>query len=535
MSASANRPDVPSRALPPGPWSIARQQGEDTAPAYILQPSRSAACGRYSIRSPCAAHPGQFPTRRSDMADYSFGYGGIGSGLDISAIVNQLVAADRAPQNARLNTLESNTKFKLSGLGSVTSAFSSLTTALDSLQKVDALGARTVSSTMLSVAAGNPGNANATTDPVLTPTAGRNTPVGSYQVEVHTLASAHKLLGSGTETGMKFSAGTLRVQIGEASVEVAVQADATLADIRSAINDAAGKHGVQAALLTSDNGHHLSIGSAKTGAENAISIQVVEGGSNLHSLIDGLEEQSPATDARVSIDGLVTTSASNTISDAVPGMTLALKQAGTSRVDVKADPAGSRAAVDGFVKAYNAALKAIGAATTYNAETKTPSSLTGDAQMRGAAAQLRGVMGELLAGLAEQGLDAKTLGLQTQGHPNPDGTLILDATKFNEAMTANSAQVIAAFTGENGLAAKVNDVVKSYVGTDGALTLRTKGLNDQLKDVARQREALDVRMDAAAKRYRTQFVALDSLMAQMTTTSSALAQQLTNLSAQTQR
>lgn len=465
------------------------------------------------------------------MADYSFGYGGIGSGLDISGIVNQLVAADRAPQNARLNTLESATKFKLSGLGSVSSAFDALKTALDNLQKVDALGARTVTSTTLSVASGT--MPNGTADSVLTPTAGRNTPVGSYEVEVQSLATAHKLLGAGTEVGTKFGAGTLRVAIGETSVDITVKADATLADIRSAINDAAGKHGVQAAVLTSDAGHHLSLGSAKTGAANAINIQMLTGGSDLQALVGGLAEQSPAADARVSIDGLVTTSASNTISDAVPGMSLVLKQTGTSRVEVKTDPAGSRAAVDNFVKAYNAALKAIGTATTYNAETKTPSSLTGDAQMRGAASQLRNVMNDLLGGLAEQGLDAKTLGLQTQGYPNPDGTLVLDATKFNEAMAANSASVIAAFTGENGLAAKLNTAVKGYVGTDGAFSLRTKGLNDQLKDVTRQREALDVRMEAAAKRYQAQFVALDSLMAQMTTTSTALAQQLANLSAQT--
>lgn len=465
------------------------------------------------------------------MADYSFGYGGIGSGLDISGIVNQLVAADRAPQNARLNTLESATKFKLSGLGTVSSAFDALKTALDNLQKVDALGARTVSSTTLSVASGT--MPTGATDAVLTPTAGRNTPVGTYEVEVQSLATAHKLLGAGTEVGTKFGAGTLRVAIGETSVDIAVKPDATLADIRSAINDAAGKHGVQAALLTSDAGHHLSLGSAKTGAANAISIQMLDGGSDLQALVGGMSEQSPAADARVSIDGLVTTSASNTITDAVPGMSLVLKQTGTSRVEVKTDPAGSRAAVDNFVKAYNAALKAIGTATTYNAETKTPSSLTGDAQMRGAASQLRSVMNDLLGGLAEQGLDAKTIGLQTQGYPNPDGTLVLDATKFNEAMAANSSAVIAAFTGENGLAAKLNAAVKGYVGTDGAFTLRTKGLNDQLKDVTRQREALDVRMDAAAKRYRTQFVALDSLMAQMTSTSTALAQQLANLSAQT--
>lgn len=465
------------------------------------------------------------------MADYSFGYGGIGSGLDISLIVNQLVAADRAPMDARLNKLESTTKFKLSGLGSVATAFDALKTSLDALQKPDALGARTVTSTALSTASG--AAPSGTTDSVLTPTVGRSTPVGSYEVEVQSLATAHKLLGDGVEAGTKFGAGTLRVAIGETSVEIPVKADSTLSDIRSAINDAAGQHGVQAALLTSDDGQHLSVGSAKTGAANAIRVEVVDGGTDLHGLVDTLKAQSPATDARVSIDGLVTTSASNTIADAVPGLTLTIKQIGTSRVEVKSDPGGSRAAVDNFVKAFNGAIGAITAATTYNRETDTPSSLTGDAQMRGAASQLRSVMSELLGSLAEQGLDAKTLGLQTKGHPNPDGSLVLDATKFNEAMAANPAQIIAAFTGENGIAAKLNGVVKGYVGPEGAFTLRTKGLNDQLKDVGRQREAQEVRMAAAAERYKNQFVALDALMAQMTSTSNQLAQQLTALSAQT--
>jgi len=368
---------------------------------------------------------------------------------------------------------------------------------------------------------------------VLTPTVGRNTPTGSYEVEVHALATAHKLLGEGVEVGTTFGAGTLRVAIGETSVDVAIEVGATLADIRSAINSAAGRHGVQATLLTSDEGQHLSVGSANTGAANSIRIEVVTGGSDLENLVGGLKEQSPATDAKVSIDGLMTTSPSNTIADAVPGLTLAIKQVGTSRVEVKSDPSGSRVAVENFVKAYNAALTAITTATTYNAETNTPSSLTGDAQMRGAASQLRNIMTELLGGLAEQGLDAATLGLQTKGYPNPDGSLVLDTAKFNAAMAANPAQIIAAFTGENGVASKLNNVVKGYVGAEGAFTLRTKGLNDQLKDVTRQREALEVRSASAAERYKAQFVALDALMAQMTSTSSQLAQQLASLQAQT--
>ncbi len=459
------------------------------------------------------------------MPDYSFGYGGVGSGLDISTIVSQLVAAERAPQDARLNTLEASTRFKLSGIGSVATAFDALKTSLDGLQRADALGARTATST-----AGT-GNVNGT-DPVLRATAGRNTPIGRYQVEVESLASAHKLVGDGVAVGTTFGAGTLRVSIGDESVEVAINDKSTLADVRSAINEAAGRHGVQAALLTSDQGHHLSVGSSKTGAAHAISIELVDGGSDLAGLLDGLSEQSAASDARISIDGLVTTSDSNRIVDAVPGLTLNLREPGRSSVEVTADPSASRAAVEGFVRAYNAALQAINTATRYNAETQTSAALTGDAQMRGAAAQLRDVMGGLLSGLAAQGLDADTLGLQTRGFPNADGSLVLDAAKFDAALTNNAAQVVAAFTGENGVAGQLNAVVKQYVGTDGAFTARRNGLNNQVRDVARQREALDTRMENVARRYQAQFVALDALMAQMNTTSNYLAQQLAGLAAQ---
>lgn len=461
------------------------------------------------------------------MADYSFGYGGIGSGLDISTIVSQLVAAERAPQDARLNKLEASAKFKLSGLGGIASAFDTLSTALKTLQRADSLGARKVDTVSAGGTAG-PGDA------ALSATVAGNTPIGRYQVEVHALATAHKLVGGGIDTGTTFGAGVLRMEIGGASLEIAIEAGATLADVRSAINDAAGSHGVQAALLTSDDGHHLSIAGSRTGAENAISLTVQEGGGDLHALVDGLQERSPAADARVSIDGLTVTSANNAITDAVPGLALQLRQTGSATVEVSADPSGSRAAVESFVKAYNGALDAIAKATSYNSETRTPSALTGDAQVRGAASQLRGAMGGLLAELAAQGFDAGTLGLQTRGFPDADGSLVLDAAKFDAAMRDDASGIIAAFTGEDGIAARLNVVVGGYVGSDGAFTVRNDGLNDQIKDVGLRREALDTRMENVARRYQNQFVALDTLMAQMSTTSNYLAQQLSMLSMQSQ-
>lgn len=458
------------------------------------------------------------------MSDYSFGYGGIGSGLDISTIVSQLVAAERAPQDSRLNKLEAAAKFKLSGLGSISSAFDKLKTALDNLQKPDAFGAR-----KLTVV---PGGGSDT--PALAATAGRSTPVGRYRIEVLELASAHKLVSAGVEPGTALGAGSLHLEIGGESVQIAVEAGATLADLRSAINAAAAGHGIQAALLTSDHGHHLSIAGSRAGADHAISITVTEGGDNLRALVDGLQERAPAADARVTIDGLPTTASGNTIADAVPGLTIELLQTGTSTVEVSADPAGSRAALQEFVNAYNGALAAVRNATSYNADTGTPSSLTGDAQVRGAASQLRGVMGGLLAELAAQGLDAGTLGLQTRGFPDADGSLVLDATVFDAAMRDNAGAIVAAFTGPDGLAARLGATVGGYVGSDGAFTARTAGFNDQIKDVANRREALDARMENVARRYQAQFVALDSLMAQMSTTSNFLAQQLNMLTMQAQ-
>ena len=110
---------------------------------------------------------------------------------------------------------------------------------------------------------------------------------------------------------------------------------------------------------------------------------------------------------------------------------------------------------------------------------------------------------------------------------------MLDATKFDGAMTANPEKIRQAFTGDTGLAAKLQTMVSSYIGKEGAFTLRTDTLNAQVKDVTNQRASLDKRMEAVGARYKAQFVALDSMISQMNTTSSALSQQLAALTAQT--
>jgi len=321
--------------------------------------------------------------------------------------------------------------------------------------------------------------------------------------------------------------------VGTETLSIDIAQDSTLADVRSAINTAAASKAVQASVLTSNDGQYLSISSGKTGAANTLSLSLAQGGSDLQALVSGLVERTPAADARVKIDGLEITASANKITDAVPGLTLDLKTLGTSTVTVSGDATANRKVVQDFVTAYNAAIAAIGATTKYDAANDAPSALTGDAQIRSAASQLRGALGNLLGDLAKQGLDAKTLGLQTKGYPSSDGSLVLDTAKFDALMASSPEKVRAALTGDGGFADKLLTTVGGYVGTEGAFTQRTNGLNAQLKDVAARRTALDARMEAVGNRYKAQFIAMDSMVAQLNSTSSYLAQQLAALAAQT--
>lgn len=453
------------------------------------------------------------------MADYSLGYGGIGSGLDITGMVEQLVAADRKPADARLNRIETGAKFKISALGTVTSAFGTLETALKALKASDAFDARTV---------------KVGTDTILGATVGKGTPSGAYTIEVLDLASANKWMANQpVAADQTFGAGKLTLTVAGQAIEIDIAEGARLVDVRSAINDAARSKGVQASVVTSNAGQFLSVASDKSGAANGISLAFTSGGSDLQGLVGSMEERVPAADARISIDGLEVTASSNKITDAVPGLTLDLKTEGTSTINVSSDIAASRKLMQDFVTAYNGVIAAIANTTKYDAENNTPSALTGDAQMRSASGQLRSQLTSMLGELASQGLDAKTLGLQTKGYPSSDGSLVLDAAKFDALMASDPEKVRSAFTGDTGFANKLQTMVSSYIGKEGALTLRSDSLNAQVKDVAKQRTALDARMEAVGNRYKAQFVAMDSMVGQLNTTSSYLAQQLAALAAQT--
>jgi flagellar hook-associated protein 2 len=109
-----------------------------------------------------------------------------------------------------------------------------------------------------------------------------------------------------------------------------------------------------------------------------------------------------------------------------------------------------------------------------------------------------------------------------------DGTLQLDNAKLTSVIN-DSEKDLGSLFATNGFAVKLDKLVDGMLKNNGLIDGRLDGISDTIKDIGKQREMLGRRLEDVEKRYRTQFTALDTMIASMTQTSTFLQQQLSNL------
>lgn len=437
----------------------------------------------------------------------------IGSGLDIPTIVAQLVAAERAPTANRINSAGTAATAKLSALGNIKSGLSNLQTALEALGK----------------SASNPAFKSSVAEGAgFSASIGTGAVAGSYSIEVASLAQAQKLTSGAFGKEDAVGDGTLSIAWGDSSLDVEIAEGSTLSDIAAAINKAAGGKGVSASVITADDGQHLVLNATDSGTEGALTLTTTGGNGGLSALTwdgtaGGLSQTQAATDAVVRVDGFERTSSSNSIADIIPGVTLSLSKADvgmTKTLTVSQDNGPLKANVQGFVAAYNATMGVLKSSSSYNATSNTASALTGDAMVRGLQQQMRNLIGGNVSEL-------KALGISI----SKEGTLSLDAGEFDKAMAANPTAADALLGEKGSLASNLKTVLKSQLdATHGSLSLRTEGLNKQIKKLESDLDNLDARMEKVSDRYTKQFTAMDTMVARMQSTSDYLTQQLASLS-----
>lgn len=466
---------------------------------------------------------------------------GLGSGIDIGKLVSQLVAAESAPATNRLNRREGRLQTELSAIGTLKSAlseFKSSLAAMGNASRYDALKATVGDSSLFT----------ATVSSIAT--------TASYNIEVKNLAQTHSLAFTTGVADAKaaFGGGTLTIKFGGYSGgnftpstanlggEIAIAADSSLTDIAVKINEA--KLGVSASVVKNGDIYQLALNSSFTGAANSLQISV--GGEVSGRLAElaydrnvpgvGLTETQEARDAEVRINGLTITSATDTFSSAITGVTINLKSAKpgtTTQLSVARDPAAATGAVQSFVEGYNKLLETIKSLTSFNAQTQQGGPLSSDAGTRAIGAQLQRLLGETVGGPSAF-RSLSSVGISTQRN----GTLALDSGKLQAALDTDRPGVIRLLAGTEasedvaaipGVADRFTRYLDSMLASKGVLDTRIDNLNRRITGIGDDRETLNLRLQKMEQRLSRQFNAMDALVGQLSATSSFLSQQLAGM------
>ena len=439
---------------------------------------------------------------------------GSGSGIDLEGLLTKLMTAEQAPLTA-LATKVSSTNTRISSLGTLNSALASLQTAAQAMKTSAGQTAASKYSTF---------SASVADTAIATVSTTTGAAAGTYKLTDIVLATAQQITKSGVSAPT--GAGTLSIQVGSGTaISVAMDANSTLADVASAINESGA--GVTASIVTSGSSSYLTFTANDTGAANTITVTGTDtdGGSTWQtafgyssSAANSWTQKTAAADASLKIDDVAVTSASNTLTS-ISGLSINLLKAGSTTVTVTKDSTTSlTSALKAFITAYNSANSTMASLGTYNATTKVAGALQGNSTLRTAQNQVRALLFSNPTGGTSPYQLLSDIGVSVA----KDGSLSLDSTKLNKAITADFSTV-ANMVAKIGAA--YDTTLKTIVGSDGSIAAAQKSANATIKDLNNRQTTLSTRLTKIEATYRAQFTALDTLVAKMKTTSSYLTQQ----------
>lgn len=379
---------------------------------------------------------------------------GIGSGLLTSDLVDQLVEAERAASDLRLDAKSARVEAKISAYGELRTVLEGLQSSITSLA---------LSSTI------QKSSATSSDTSVLTATTNSTAEPGSYRIEVDEIATAHSLaskqydsvddtIGTGTLT---FNFGTTTYDGSDnylsftqdpdkTSAEIEITSENnTVGGIRDAINNA--DIGVSASVVYDGTGYRLLLTSEETGEATSMEI-TVSGDAGLQSLAynaaqndpsSNMEETQKGADAELRINGLSVTSETNTLDQVVKGVSINLTESSASGVTLTVQRDVSQIAdkIDTFVEKYNEYKTIYDELSKYNPAEEIGGILLGDNVLRTIQGQLRAGLSEVVTGLTGSSYSSLIeIGISTD--QNDNFNLVFNRTKFEEAMKNDAQSVV---------------------------------------------------------------------------------------------
>ena len=454
---------------------------------------------------------------------------GIGSGLDLESIIKASVDAENVPKMNAFAKKDKSLEVELSSIGEIKSALSKLQDTIKKLADPDNFNKRIANITQPTSDDGDLVSVTPTKD--ITP--------GNFKIEVVALAQGSRAtsnagLFTATDDVVTASGGTLSFAAGDKSFDLTLDAGATLADLRDAINDSDDNFGVTANIINTGTESKLVLTSSVSGAGNDLVITNdnaeldnvstdANGGASGSGGI-GISDDNKAKSAVIKVDGIEITNDTNTFKDAVQDMTITAKRQSvdgeTAKLAVSYDRESVTTLIDEFIANYNNAIGQLGL------QSRVGKPLNSDATIRTLSSQMVNMLSTNLtdAGPFTSIFDIG-LGVDKKGYLEKS-TLV---RSLNTAMDENFDNIGKAFAGENGVAKQFESFLDNYVSSKGILKQREDNLNTQVTDLEDDVLKHEFRMSELEGRLRKQYAGLDVLLAQMQSTQQYLGAQLASL------
>jgi flagellar hook-associated protein 2 len=370
---------------------------------------------------------------------------------------------------------------------------------------------------------------------------------GTFAFEIQQLAKADTKVSSrlnSTDTdliGLSSTDFTLNVGASSETISVdlsgATDNNSAMQAVADAINTSGLSDKVQASILRETSGTvRLSIRAKETGSGNIISFSDANTGSNdfLAEVLQfttaggsdngaiyagaggGRVFATSALDAQFTIDGLSFTRTSNTVNDAITGLSISLRRTTTQQEELKIEPslADARKEVDDFLAAFNKVNSEVRSRSFLNASTGNRGPLYSDRVFRELTVQLRNTVfaqvdigGETLS-LADIGIEANTDGSLKVGNTTLLESFLRDNPQKVQALFSKSGEPVVA---DNGLAVQLQNVVERFIGNDGLVNSITNSIDSRISFLDDRIKAQDTFLAQRRKILKDQYSRLEVL------------------------
>jgi len=439
---------------------------------------------------------------------------GAGGGVLTQDLLDQLKEADQAQYVTPLDTRKTAETKKQDAFNIINAYMDNVASSLKSLGEYGVFESRVTSSS---------------NEDAATVSAAESSDIQDFSIEVLNLATKEieqsGAFASKTST-IATGSGKLELTVGSEKFTIDYNAATTLEGLKDLVNNQAGDSVSATIVQIADDDFRLFLSAKESGEGQEISIADVVGeGEALNTaLTSGMANVQDAVDAHFKYNSLEITRSSNSVDDLLSGVTITLKEAGTTNVSVKQDTDKIASKIENFISKYNSALYQLTTDTKSSENADERGVFSGESIMKTMKADMLNMVGAAGEGVGR----VQDYGIEI----SDDGSLKLDKTKLNEMLSENPANVQAFLAGGtfiksdgsevelSGAFVEMEEKVEEYTKYNATLDRYKNLLSENIESLTEQRTKALERLTTKYEIMAKQFAAYDAVITQLNSVSS---------------